>query len=157
MKKIVLILTLCAFSIESIPETRVITNSKTEIKKEVESKLNSNIKELIKSISYVESRWNPDTINVRENAVGYLQIRPVMLREVNRILGHEKYRSEDRFSKEKSIEMFLIVQKFYNPKFNHKIACMIWNEGRTDTTNINNKPYWRKVKRTYERLNRKNS
>lgn len=149
MKKIVLILVLFTFSFKVTSETIIKT-----FKAERRLKLQSKTQKLINSISYIESRHNPSAVNKKEDAVGYLQIRKIMLREANRILGYEKYTLEDRFSIEKSIEIFITVQKFHNPKLDYKIACMIWNEGSIDTTNINNKPYWKKFKKAYERFNR---
>ena len=43
------------------------------------------------SIMEEESRFQPDAINKSENAVGLLQIRPIMIREVNRLIGEERF------------------------------------------------------------------
>ena len=40
---------------------------------------------LIEAIIYVESRGDIKEHNISEDAVGCLQIRPIMLREVNRL------------------------------------------------------------------------
>ena len=57
-----------------------------------------NREELITAMAFVESGGNPATIgdtNLRTPSVGLLQIRPIMVREVNRIL--RKQGSDKRF------------------------------------------------------------
>ena len=66
---------------------------------------------LIDAIMYVESRGDSMAYNRGEDAVGVLQIRPIMLREVNRLLGYDRYNLKDRWSKAKSIEMFEIIRQ----------------------------------------------
>ena len=53
---------------------------------------------LVDALIMVESNGNPNAYCKKEKAVGCLQIRPVMLREVNRILRKQK--STKRFSLE---------------------------------------------------------
>lgn len=43
--------------------------------------------DLIDSIALVESENNPNAINKSENAIGILQIRPIMVEDFNRIYG----------------------------------------------------------------------
>ena len=61
-------------------------------------------------IRYQESRDNPDTLNVKEDAVGAYMIRKVAVREVNRLYG-TNYTYEDRYDPIKAHEMFLLIQK----------------------------------------------
>lgn len=61
----------------------------------------------------VESRGDPECWRMQEDAVGILQIRPVMVQEVNRLLGWDKYNYLDRWDQEKSIEMCLIYLNRY--------------------------------------------
>jgi len=74
---------------------------------------------------------NLDTLayNKTEEALGILQIRPVMLEDANRILGEEKFKLEDRLCVEKSVEMFWIIQNYYNPNLDLELAAHIWNGG----------------------------
>jgi hypothetical protein len=99
----------------------------------------------IYAIAMVESGLNPEIINKSENAVGFLQIRPVMVREANRILGFDKFKLNDRFSAQISIEIFLTVQRHHNKDFNLKTACWIWNGGTIDTMNNKCNRYYTKV------------
>ena len=87
----------------------------------------------------------------RELAVGILQIRPVMVDEVNRILGYRKYSHYDAADSTKAVEMFFIYQDRYNSKYLPNKAAYLWvagsNYNRATTTqwkNINS--YWNRVK-----------
>jgi len=67
------------------------------------------------SILYVESKGNDSAVNIHnENAVGCLQITPIYVKECNRLGGH--FSLSDRFSRQKSIEMFNLIQSVYNPQ-----------------------------------------
>jgi hypothetical protein len=72
---------------------------------------------LINAIIYVESRGNDSAIGDKGKAVGCLQIHPICVREVNRILRRNDiplvYTLNDRYSREKSIEMFNIIAEQY--------------------------------------------
>lgn len=46
---------------------------------------------------------------------GIIQITPIYVKEVNRILGEERFIHEDAFNPQKSLEMFSIMQSYYNP------------------------------------------
>lgn len=87
------------------------------------------INRLIYKIAMIESGHNEMCVNSKENAVGLLQIRPIMVKEVNRILGTNKYKLKDRFDKDKSIEMFKVYQGHYNPNYDYKKAAFLWNGG----------------------------
>nr|DAO77052.1 MAG TPA: hypothetical protein [Ackermannviridae sp.] len=86
---------------------------------------------LITAIATVESKLNEKAVS--SDCVGYLQIRPVLVRECNILLKAQKqkkrYTLNDRFSKEKSIEMFYLIQSKYNPSFDIVKALCIWNAG----------------------------
>jgi len=90
----------------------------------------------VDALIWVESRGN-DTIVGQTNDVGCLQITPIYVAEVNRLLGKEKYFLEDRISREKSMEMFNIIQKHYNPEFDINKAIKLHNPGASE--NYHNK------------------
>lgn len=88
-------------------------------------------KPVIEAIIQVES-------NGRDNAkkgasVGALQITPVLVAECNNILKNRKikkrYKLSDRNSRQKSIEMFLLFQSWFNPKKDVELAIRSWNGG----------------------------
>ncbi len=101
---------------------------------------------LIKAIMYVESRGNTKAHNISEDAVGCLQIRPIMLREVNRLLGYNKYKLADRWNKEKSIEMFNVIKQHTTNPTNEKLARN-WNGGWNGYKKQSTLKYWQKVKK----------
>lgn len=107
---------------------------------------------LITAVATVESSLNEKAVS--GDCVGYLQIRPCVVNECNRILKVQKsdkrYTLKDRFSKEKSIEMFYIIQDFYNKKYDMERALWIWNAGAFSKK----KPvsYIRNVMKVYNQL-----
>jgi len=100
---------------------------------------------LIDAIIYVESRGDTNAHNISEDAVGCLQIRPIMLREVNRLLGYNKYKLADRWDKEKSIEMFNVIKEHTTNPTNEKLARN-WNGGWSGYKKQSTLKYWHKVK-----------
>ena len=83
------------------------------------------------AIIMVESRGN---CNARNGIYcGPLQIAPCLVNEVNNILKRrnstKRYSLNDRFSKEKSKEMFVIIQSYYNPSNNVERAIRMWQGG----------------------------
>ena len=111
------------------------------------------IDELVNAMIQVESRGNDsaigDTHLGSQYAVGALQIRPIMVREVNRILKlkGEKYRFKlkDRFSREKSIQMFLIWKEFHHKDSDFEAIARSWNGGPNGPKKSRTYNYWKKV------------
>mgnify|MGYP000851668701 FL=1 len=79
-------------------------------------------KTFIKALIQVESRGDSNAVGTKDD-VGVLQITPVYVKEVNRILGRDEYHLNDRYSSVKSLQMFGILQDYYNP--NHSIEKAI--------------------------------
>ena len=104
------------------------------------------IPNLIDAIIYVESRGDIKAHNISEDAVGCLQIRPIMLREVNRLLGYNKYKLADRWNKSKSIEMFNVIKEHTTNPTNEKLARN-WNGGWNGYKKQSTLKYWYKVKK----------
>jgi len=98
---------------------------------------------LVEAIIWVESRGDTLAYNKSEEALGCLQIRPIMLREVNRILGYNKFKLSDRTSRSKSIEMFNVIRGHLNNPTDEKIA-RTWNGGYNYGEST--LKYWEKVK-----------
>ena len=103
----------------------------------------------ISAIIAVESSWDSTALNKKEDAVGYLQIRPVMVSEVNRIAKlkklETKFHLSDRWDLEKSIEMFRIYSDFYSGKSTQEIIARRWNGGPLGHTKESTLKYWKKV------------
>ena len=110
---------------------------------------------LIKAISAVESKGNTRAVNGKH--VGILQISPIVVDECNRINKLKKnvkrYTYGDRYSKEKSIEMFWIIQNFYNKERNLEKAIRLWNGG-SGYTRAGTQKYYNKVIKELNRIER---
>lgn len=92
---------------------------------------------LLDAIVEVESEGNPDAFNERTNAAGILQITPIYVAEVNRLLGEERYTLEDRYDIQKSVEMYCVYQAHKNPQ--KDIERAIWLHNPTASVNYKNK------------------
>jgi hypothetical protein len=92
-----------------------------------------------------------DTNLIGNEAVGALQIRPIMVREVNRILkikkSKKRYYKKDRFSREKSIEMFLVWKNYHHPEANHETIARNWNGGPKGYKIKGTEYYWSKIQK----------
>lgn len=93
--------------------------------------LNMKLDSILQIISFVESSFNIFAYNEIEEAAGILQIRPIMVAEVNQIVGYKKFTLDDRWCKEKSYQMFKIYQDFVNPQYDEILAARFWNGGRS--------------------------
>lgn len=126
---------------------------KQQDEKKTQYEIDLNIKRLIKSISWVESRHNSSAFNKSENAIGQLQIRPIMIREVNRICKlnniKEKFSHHDAWDYNKSIKMFLIWYSFYRFNDNYQMAARNWNGGPLGYKKESTIKYWNKVKNKF--------
>ena len=98
------------------------------------------------AIIQVESEGNPKAVS--GNSVGAMQITPILVKDCNDILKRQKskkrYTMDDRYSVAKSKEMFLIIQKYYNPENSIEKAIRLWNGGVKYTTKATNR-YYKKV------------
>ena len=101
---------------------------------------------LIAAIIEVESGGDTLAYNSKEDAAGCLQIRPIMVREVNRLLGKDKYTLKDRWSKAKSIEMFNILRSHLKGASDEEIA-RTWNGGYNGKNIPQTMQYWIKVRK----------
>jgi len=101
---------------------------------------------VMEAIIKVESEGNPKAVS--GNSVGAMQITPILVKECNEILSKRKskkrYTLADRYSVEKSKEMFLLIQSYFNPENNVEKAIRSWNGGRSYGIKATNR-YYRKV------------
>lgn len=103
----------------------------------------------INALIFVESSNNDSAYNPGEDAVGCLQIRRTMVRDVNRILGKKIYTYNDRWSRTKSIEMLKIYCNHYNLNTPEQIA-RCWNGGPKGLAKPQTVNYWSRVKNKME-------
>ena len=111
----------------------------------------------VDAVIYVESRGNDSAVGDNGKAVGCLQIHPIMVREVNRLLAKydipTTYTLEDRYSREKSIEMFNIVSEEYycceDYTFEEyaEIVARRWNGGPKGDKKRSTIKYWNNVQK----------
>ena len=136
-------------NIERIPIEKVIVSSKPieVLVEEIEP-----VEVLIDALIMVESRGNDSAVgdtHLSEPSVGVLQIRPIMVREVNRILKlkgtKHRYKLKDRWDRDKSIEMFMIWKEFHHNDSDFESIARSWNGGSKGPTNPKTLHYWEKV------------
>lgn len=101
---------------------------------------------VMNAIIEVESRG--DSLAVCDIYCGAMQISPVLVADCNETLAKRgdkrRYTLQDRFSIEKSKEMFCIIQDRYNPEKDVEKAIRLWNAGPSYTLN-RTETYYRKV------------
>lgn len=101
---------------------------------------------VIDAIIQVESEGNERAVSGQ--SCGAMQITPILVRECNDILRKQgkgrRYTLSDRFSVEKSKEMFRIIQSHFNPENNVEKAIRLWNGGNRYKVRATNS-YYRKV------------
>jgi hypothetical protein len=98
------------------------------------------------AIIQVESGGNPNAKS--GNSIGVMQITPILVKDCNIILEKRKskkrYTMADRYSVEKSKEMFLLIQSYHNPENNVEKAIRAWNGGPKYSVRATNR-YYKKV------------
>lgn len=102
---------------------------------------------LLPAIEHVESSGRADAVGDNGQAVGILQIHPVMVEDCNRIVGEDRWTLEDRKCPEKSREMFRVYSDHYSKGESDEVVARRWNSGpRGDKKKVTVK-YWKKVQR----------
>ena len=111
---------------------------------------------LVEAIIQVESRGDSTAVGDRGWAIGVLQIWPIMVREVNRILEKDgsdvRYGYTDRYSVKKSIEMFHIWREYYHSDSDWETIARCWNGGPSGHSHHRTKCYWNKVRKELDLL-----
>lgn len=107
---------------------------------------------LITAIGTVESKLNDNAKNGVH--AGFLQISKICVAECNRINKirgvKQTYTLQDRYNRSKSIEMFRIIQSFYNKDNDLDYAIHLWNKGVTKAKKgKKNMKYHNKVMKIY--------
>lgn len=114
--------------------------------------------DLINAIIYVESRGNDSAIGDGGKAVGCLQIHPICVREVNRILRKRKsnvrYSLQDRYNRVKSVQIFSIITEHHWKCCEYvtfmeyaEIVSRKWNGGPRGDKKKATLKYWYKVEK----------
>ena len=109
---------------------------------------------VIKAISFVESTGRANAVSPCGKYVGYLQISKILVRQCNILAGYEKYNYNDRYSIDKSINMFIEYQERYNPEGNIEKAIRLWNSGdlKCMERKAKTERYYQRVMKRYNTL-----
>ena len=109
---------------------------------------------LVFALIQVESSGNDSCVGDRHliiPSIGCLQIRPIMVREVNRILKKQKdtlrFKYKDRWSRKKSIQMFYIWKDYHHADDSDEVIARCWNGGPKGYKRKSTIDYWNKVNR----------
>ena len=106
---------------------------------------------VILAIAQVESEGHPERVSKCGRYVGYLQISQILVRECNNIAGYKKYSYNDRYDKQKSIDMFIDFMERHNPDGNMERAIRLWNSGDRNCMSRKSRTegYYRRVMSKY--------
>lgn len=111
-----------------------------------DAQVNALVKTLL-AVAMVESGGDPCAIGDGGRAVGILQIHPIMVADVNRIVGQQqRYTLADRRDVRKSVEMFVVYCLHYWPEGGPEQWARGWNGGPDGPQQSETGGYWRKVK-----------
>lgn len=106
---------------------------------------------VIEAIIYVESRGDNNAVSKDGTCVGPMQIKKIVVDDCNeycKIIGSNKrYTYDDRYNKDKSIEMFILIQKRYNKSNDIEKAIRIWNGGCNYSVSKTESYYQRVIKK----------
>ena len=109
---------------------------------------------LIQALIHIESSGNDSCIgdkHMKSPSIGCLQIRPIMVCEVNRILkiqqNPKRFKNKDRWSRVKSIEMFNIWKNYHHKNSTNEVIARCWNGGPKGYKNPSTLRYWSKIKK----------
>ena len=123
--------------------------------------------QLIFALAIVESSLNPLAVGDNGNAVGYLQITPAVVQDVNTFYG-TTYHMDDRYDTQKSVEICKKYLKYWGEVFEKKtgrppsaeIYAKMWNGGcyawkKTDPKVLKNLDiYWDKVNKQLDNIDK---
>jgi len=123
--------------------------------------------QLIFALAIVESSLNPLAVGDNGNAVGYLQITPAVVQDVNTFYG-TTYEMDDRYDTRKSVEICKKYLKYWGEVFEKKtgrppsaeIYAKMWNGGcyawkKTDPKVLKNLDiYWDKVNKQLDNIDK---
>ncbi len=104
---------------------------------------------LFAAVVAVESGGNLAAVGDGGKAAGPAQIWAVVVEDCNRI-AHTHFTLDDRYSMQKSQEMFQIYTEHYGKKYgvpvSDEVRARIWNGGPNGPNKPSTDKYWNKVK-----------
>ena len=108
-------------------------------------------------ILQVESRDGKILVGNDTTCIGVLQIRRILVDDANRIiklcrLKNKLFTHDDRYNRKRSIELYYIIQRYYNPDYNFKRAVNLWCSGPNTIETKGKEDYLNKVKKEIMKL-----
>jgi soluble lytic murein transglycosylase-like protein len=110
------------------------------------------LEQLLAAIAQVESGSDPNAYNEAEQAAGMFQLRPIYVKDVNRILNYDGYSLEDRYDPNKCVQMMCVYWAHYlNPDRigrypTYEDYARVHNGGPDGHKKASTRAYWKKVK-----------
>lgn len=106
--------------------------------------------DLWEAIVWRESRGQVDAFNAGELAVGIVQIRPIVIADLNRIAGYDKWKLEDRWCPARSWMIFREYTGYWIERFGlddtPENRARIWNGGPRGYRKTSTLEYWQDVR-----------
>lgn len=101
---------------------------------------------LINAIIHVESRGNTTLVG-KDGDTGMMQQLEISVKEANRLnkFNDKNYTLKDRLDPKSQIEMFLIIQNYYNKSGDYETAARLWNGHDLKKQKSSTLSYWKKV------------
>lgn len=112
----------------------------------------ADLRPLWNAIVVVESGGNASAIGDGGKAVGVGQIHPVMVADVNRVLGFKAYTLDDRLDPQRSFEMFAVFTWHYSFGCSDEVRARRWNGGPRGERVAATARYWLRVAQTMQDL-----
>jgi len=103
------------------------------------------LERLLDAIEWVESKCDWQAIGDDGNAVGSFQIWKIMVDDVNRILGKQVFKYNDRFSVYESRLMCRVYLRHYCEDMSYEDMARCWNGGPTGYKKSSTVDYGKKV------------
>ncbi len=100
---------------------------------------------LFLAIAMVESGLDPQAVGDGGEAVGILQIRPIMVKDCNRILKRTEFSLDDRWSINKSYQMMTVYLGHYGKGKTDVEKARQWNGGPNGHLKRATERYGRKI------------
>lgn len=121
-------------------------NVKPKVNIECPKSLYKHYLPLINAIIHVESRGDTKLIG-KDGDVGMMQQLEISVEEANRLnkFNNKNYTLKDRFDPKSQIEMFLIIQDYYNKSGDYETAARLWNGHDFKKQKPATLTYWKKV------------
>jgi len=103
---------------------------------------------------YLESSYSAKLVGDKGQAIGPLQIHRQLVDDVNRIIGQRRFNYQDRWSLEKSQEMFEIYSSYYGQRYiqttgqkpTTRTYVRMWNGGPDGWRKNSTLAHWARAK-----------